>query len=218
VVFYLLKQFSLVALSFFISFYSIQADASWIKLTGNIQINIEEQKVKIPLSVVNLEGGLEFILTIGDTKDYESVFSIKSSAKELHLAMATVGFEPNGYIQDDEKKEPIPNSKVDLNVQFGEKTHPLIHYLSWNGNRKIEHLPFYFCGSYFKEYAKRKEYAADLDLNVIAAYPSEEMVIGPLVKVANPYQEKEGAYLTPNKETLPPIGTNGWLLIQKHSP
>ena len=61
-------------------------------------------------------------------------------------------------------------------------------------------MNFYFCGSYFRDYGKRKAYAADLDLNVVAAYPSKEMMIGPLVHVANPYQEKEGAYLIPNKK------------------
>ena len=209
-----------IALGFTLIFFSstLQSEDHWIDLTGGIKIEISQQKVKLPITVVNLSGGLEFIVSIGTDKDYESVFSIKCSGKELHLALETVGFEPLGFLDLNSVDFSMPQTQLQLKVEFEKTLKPITAYLMWQDEKQVDEFFFYFCGSYFREHAKRKEYAADLDLNVIAAYGSKGMILGPLVSVANPYQEKEGAYLTPNAKTLPPVGTTGWLLIQKRSP
>ena len=194
---------------------SLLANENWIELTGDIKINLDEQKVQVPIKVVNLKGGLEFIITIGTDKDYESVFAIECSGKELHLALETVSFTPQGFLDLKNGNFKLPSEQLQLDVKFEKDFEPIDHFLLWHNEKKVEEIPFYFCGSYFREYGKRREYAADLNLNIVAAYPSKEMIIGPLVKVANPYQEEQGNYLTPNAKVLPPVGTIGWLLIQK---
>jgi hypothetical protein len=196
----------------------LQAKDNWIELTKGLKIDIDAQKIEVPIKVVNHSGGLEFLVTIGTDKDYESVFAIKCSAKELHLAMETVGFKPLGYLKLDQEDFQFPKEQLSLSIKFKDSFKPITDYILWNKNKAVEAFPFYFCGSTFRQYGNKKEYAADLDLNVIAAYASDSMVIGPLVKVANPYQDENGAYLTPNTNALPPLNTIGWLLIQKYSP
>lgn len=195
---------------------TLSAKDNWIELTQGLKIDIEAQKIQVPIKVVNLSGGLEFLVTIGTDKDYESVFSIKCSAKELHLAMETVGFKPLGYLDLNQEGFKNPEETLQLSIKFKDNFQPISSFISWNKNKAVEKFPFYFCGSTFRLYGNKKEYAADLDLNVVGAYPSPNMVIGPLVKVANPYQDENGAYLTPNANTLPPLNTIGWLLIQKY--
>lgn len=194
-----------------------KAQADWISLSSNIQIDIDQQMVKLPLEVINHSGGLEFIITIGKVKDYESVFGVECAAKEIHLAMATVGFEPQGYLDLKSPDYQAPKTQLDLLVEIEGKKNKLSHYIAWNGDKPIQDMGFYFCGSFFQKMGEKNHYAADLGLSIVAAYPSKEMLIGPLVSVANPYQEEEGAYLIPHKNVLPPIGTRGWLFIQKRS-
>lgn len=195
---------------------SLAAKDNWIELTKGLKIDIEAQKIEVPIKVVNHSGGLEFLVTIGTDKDYESVFAIKCSAKELHLALETVGFKPLGYLKLDSEGFQNPKETLKLSIKFKDIFKPISDYIAWNKNKPVKEFPFYFCGSYFRQYGNKKEYSADLDLNVVGAYPSKSMVIGPLIEVANPYQDESGAYLTPNVHALPPLNTIGWLLIQKY--
>ena len=78
---------------------------------------------------------------------------------------------------------------------------------------------FYFHGSYFRKREGKKIYEADVSLNLIAAYSSNDMVIGPKFKVGNPYDDaKKNPSLEPNDLNLPKIGTKGTLFIEAYKP
>ena len=144
---------------FLTSAFHLKAESSkenWINLSANIQIDIDRQIVKVPVEVINHSGGLEFIITIGKVKDYESVFGVDCLAKELHLAMVTVGFETQGFIDLKSEQPKEPEQMLALNVEINQDLKPIFHYLNWNGDKPIQDMNFYFAEAILETMANAK--------------------------------------------------------------
>ncbi|MBF0199360.1 MAG: hypothetical protein HQL32_16720 [Planctomycetes bacterium] len=204
-------------MKYFFLFFFLSASAQVLlaaepmTLPNGIKVSFENKEVHAPISVSNKNGQLEFIVSKGLEKDYESVFSTKISAKDIHMAILLIGIEPSAYAEG--QKAP-QSSQLELFVKFGEEeAQPISHYLKWKDGSDVQGH-FYFVGSFFEKISGRSQYMAELSLNIVAAYPDKSMVISPNFNVENPYAEGESV-LYPDGKTLPKIGTKGMLIIRK---
>ena len=186
----------------------------WITLPSGIEVNSRDHILKFPIEVVNDNGGLEFLLSIGKDKDYESLFSCAFKAQDLHLALLMIGACPQGNIL----LPPLPESRLNMNVIFEEMSYPIESWLSWSNGEPVKDLGLYFHGSEFALSNKKKVYLADETLNVIGAWASSEMVIGPSIKVGNPYVEDTTPYLHPIAKLPHSKGSKGTMSITLATP
>ncbi len=193
----------------------------FIELPGGASVNAARRTVALPVEVVNLSGGLEFLLTLGKTKDYEAVLSTTVAGTLLHFALRSAGMEaaevsPDANFEEKLKAQLEKGTRVEIAVQFAgdDKPRPLQQLLLWSDKSPLEKAEWYFAGSYFKNEEGANVYAADRSLCLIASYPTPEMVIGPTFAVDNPYKDGSKRYLIPNTQALPPVGTQGRLFIQ----
>ena len=184
-----------------------------IKLPGNIRLDMENKKVLIPIELVNLSGALEFILSTGKAKDYESLLSTAIKGHDLHFALTSLGFMARVDVEKDADKNSMD---LALFVQFSDtkEIRPLTDMLIWSNKKKVTDNHFIFQGSYFRPVNGRNVYEADTSLNLVAAMLSDDMVVGPAFKVGNPYEaEGDAPALLPKAEALPKLGTKGDLII-----
>jgi hypothetical protein len=186
----------------------------WVNLPSGIEINSRDHKLRFPVKIVNDNGGLEFLLTIGEDKDYESLFSCSFSGQELHMALLMINVAAHGNIL----VAPVPESKVDIEVTMGDNTSKIEAWLSWSNGKPVEDLGLYFHGSAFGRNNGKNIYLADQRLNVIGAWPAQEMVLGPSVPVGNPYEDDSIPHLRPKAKLPFPVGTKGVMLVQLMSP
>lgn len=186
----------------------------WISIPSGIEINSRDQMLRFPVEVVNDNGGLEFILTIGKDKDYESLFACSFKAQDLHLAMLMISACPQGNIE----LQPSLGSRVKISVTMAEQTYPIESWLSWSNDQPVKDLGLYFHGSAFAMSQNKKIYLADQSLNAVAAWASHDMVLGPSVKVGNPYIEDDTPYLRPCAKLPHPKGSKGSMLIELLKP
>ena len=188
---------------------SLIVQSPWISIPSGIEINSRDQMLRFPIEVVNDNGGLEFLLSIGKDKDYESLFGCSFKAQDLHLAMLMIGACPQGNIE----LPPSADSRVKISVIMAEQTYPLESWLSWSTDEPVKDLGLYFHGSGFATSSTKKVYLADQSLNVVGAWASDDMVLGPAIKVGNPYVEDGTPYLRPCAKMPHPKGTKGSMLI-----
>lgn len=188
-----------------------------ITFPSGIKVFHKKRELHVPITVVNHKGGLEFILSHGLNKDYESVFSTKCKGKELHLALLAINLLPTPYLNFDSLNKIHHQSKCSLYIQFDTEPQPIQNFLLWKYKDPLKENSFFFAGSYFRKIEQKNVYMADTTLCLIAAYPAPEMIIGLTQIVDNPYDGVEGKYLTPNPKTLPPIKTKGFLIIRATS-
>lgn len=161
--------------------------------------------------VCHTKSGLEFILTKGMDKDYEALLSTNVSGADLHMALLMIGLEPN--------KEEKKGSPLDLSIQFHGKTVPLEKLIVWSDEKAIPAMGYFFRGSRFIERADgKKNYAADISLNIIGAWDAIDSVISPSVEVGNPYDEDPLPHLNPHPQSTLQEGQNGTMIIKATQP
>lgn len=194
------------------------APSDMISLPGDLKLYLDSKKISMPIELVNTSDGLEFILSSGKAKDYESMFSTKIKGRDLHFALVSVGFIPKVDLKE---SDDVGLVGLSLFIQFkGEKKMmPINHYLQWSDGESLKKNQFLFQGSYFRKVNGKKIYEANVSLNLIAAFPSADMVIGPNFKVGNPYEnDSKIKPLQPKKSSLPELGTKGELIIMQYKP
>lgn len=83
--------------------------SSAFSLAKGIDVDLTRKKVRIPITLINEDAsGLEFIVTIGTEKDYESLFSTSIRAKELHMALLMAELTPSENLM----LAPSPRLKI----------------------------------------------------------------------------------------------------------
>lgn len=187
------------------------AGGKTIDLSDGLKVNVEKGVVMVETEIVNeasskghaYSPGLEFIMTIGMDKDYEAVFSSKVKGSELHMALLMIGLVKG--------KADNPQSTVSVSFEQEGVAKPLNHYLVWSNGEAVKELGLHFAGSNFMKDGDKKIYGADVTLNLIAAYPAPEMVVGPSVQVANPYANEETPHLIPSLSAK--VGAKGWMIF-----
>jgi|SaaInlStandDraft_1057018.scaffolds.fasta_scaffold08427_3 hypothetical protein len=191
-------------------------ESSFTPVGGGIEVDLKQSILRVPIELVGKGNekdpsrtlGLEFLVTIGKDKDYESMFSSESRGQHLHMALLMIGREPS------KSESSIPASaNLVLEIELGEDRRPAENWVFWSDSKPVKSLKWYFRGSQMVKVGKNNHYAADEALNLVAAMPSPTMVVGPGVAVGNPYNE-EDVYLVPSLLPKTPIGTKGWLWIR----
>lgn len=195
---------------------SAKEESPFTPVGGGVEVDLEKKIIRVPIELVgkgnekdpNRSLGLEFLVTIGKDKDYESMFSTDASGQNLHMALLMIGREPA------QKATTIPASaNLHIEISMNEGRMPAKDWLLWSDQSPVKDLSWFFKGSEVHKFGNRREYAADQALNFIASLPSNAMVVGPGVEVGNPYNE-EDKYLIPMVLPAIDIGTKGWMWIQ----
>lgn len=181
-----------------------------IQISPGLEIDIKKNEVYLDVEVVNVEDSLEFVLSYGKTKDYESLLSTKIKPSELHFALVSIGL-----IKHEKSLTEHQPSKCKIFIQHQNKSIALNDWLIWSDGKKVEKNTYVFQGSYFIKTDNQSEYAADMNLNMISAVEAEDAVIVPAFKTGNLYHDSGPAFFKANKKTIPRMGLKVKLLIRK---
>lgn len=201
-----------------------EAKSSYIALPNGPDVNLEKKEVRFPAVLVNVKDPLEFVLSYGRDKDYESILCTTVSGTMLHFAMTTVGMNASSFTSGDNlqygpmlAEQHSKGSRLGIDLEWqGEKAKvrvKLSEVLLRGTDKVLESNQWFFAGSYHHDQHGKQIYAADESLNLIAAFPALDMVIGPDFSSGNPYDEGESLYLKPNGKLLPPVGTQMMIYI-----
>jgi hypothetical protein len=190
--------------------------SSFTPVGGGIEVDLDKGLVRMPIELVGKGNekdpsrslGLEFLVTIGMDKDYESMFSSKARGQNLHMALLMIGLEPSKAA-----KEVPASANLQIEIQIGEERRLAKDWLLWSNGKLVDDLDWYFRGSELTKVGERTEYAADQALNLVATLPSSSMVVGPAVDVGNPYNQ-EDVYLVPALLPERSLGAQGWIWFQ----
>lgn len=191
---------------------------------GGPSIDLDNKIVAVPVELVNLKGGLEFVLCHGNTKAYESLLATTVKGEMIHFAMLSAGFDASSFSGNTEldldkqlAEQAKTGSRLEISVLFdgAKETSPLSSLLLWGSGNALKENRWFFAGSFLRLLDDgSKSYAANETLCIIASYPALSMVIGPGFPVENPYDPDASSFLMPNQAALPSLGARGTLFIR----
>ncbi len=192
-----------------------KVDLPGIKVRGD---NVKYIAAEGTMALTN--GILEFIACEPNTRDYESVFTLKCKPSALQFALLLIGCEP-GPTPEEAQPGQKPGDQLDLEVE-------------WTVNGKTERLPvarlllnrrtgkvvsgvkWYYTGSKFvKGFDGKEVFLADSEQAHISLWWNTGMLINVGGKHGNPYNAQDQGFEV-NSKLVPPEGTPITLILRKH--
>lgn len=201
---------------------SLPAKDDMVQLEEGLYVVTGGNTVALDVDFYPAVDGLEFIASRGWGKDHETLVATSVSGTMIHFAMMTAGFEPSSFqwsteasTEDLMQEQSKGGSRLKLMLSTDSNPPLPIHeYLAWSNGDEVEASTWFFAGSYFAGREGNQFYAADRSLNIVAAYPALDMIMGPVFKVANPYRAGgTDRYLKQDMRRFPPEGVGGTLWI-----
>ena len=155
------------------------AGATRIAPDADVWIDKTKKQVILDSKVCLREGELEMFACINNTKEHESILTVKSKAFYIHAALLAVGAVPGTTVKFEPKYAPATGQYINIDVEYPDKDGKLKRHKAqdWVYNmhtKKAMDIPWVFAGSSFwVDDAGARHYSADSgDLICVSNFPS----------------------------------------------
>ena len=189
---------------------SIKEVGDGIFQVGTVRLNKKKKEISFPVVVNMNEGPMEYLVVTGIGKTHESL--LVTSAEPFHLQVAMLLLNCKGsdgkIIPEDEGKA-IPGEPVEMELQWKadrkERKSRLEKFVSRADKKKVKEGPFTFNGSRMFE----GTFLAQRDGSIVS------LITDNAAQFNNPRAGRADDDLwRPQRKGLPPLDTNGTLVIR----
>ena len=181
-----------------------------------VRIDWHQRVVEVDATVVLRKGALELLACSPQTREHESVLSVRARPMHIFQAMGLIGLEPGSPVRYDEQRDrflPPTGTPLELRVRYRHKgvnrTVPAERWLlDVERRRPPESVNWVFAGSRTFDDGR---FAADVDGTIICVvdFDTALITVGSLHTSDNRH-----LWLAANTEAIPPVKTSCTLLIR----
>jgi hypothetical protein len=186
---------------------------------ASVWIDKKNKRVVVEGEVCLTKGLLEMFACPRDTKEHESVVSVKAKAYVVHAALLALGAKQGQPVKFDPEYVPASGARVDVfcfwtDEQGNEKQVPAQHWIRNLKTKKPMENYWVFAGSDFwlDESTGKRHYLGDTgDFICVSNFPSATLDL----PVKSP-QDNENLLYEAFTENIPPRGTKVTLALVPH--
>lgn len=182
-----------------------------------VRIDWGKRAVEVEATVVLREGLLELLACSPNTREHESILTIKARPRDIYQAMGLIGLEPGKPVRFDEAdKKPLPptGEKLHLSVRYRKNDNDVVvavedWLLDTGTGKRPDSLKWVFAGARTLEDGR---FAADDEGTIVCVVDFDTA----LIAVGSVHSaDNDQLWLGANTAEIPPIGTRCTLLIKK---
>lgn len=190
----------------------LQEIGAGVYALGEIRIYVREGRIEFPAQINMSEGLLEYLLVGEQGKVHESLLVTPVHASNLQIALLMLGLEGSKNPLTMQGEARIPEgSPVRIQVRLrNEQLNKMVAVEQWIANRTsgqaMDPMDWIFTGSIIDN----GQFMAQVEKSLVAIFHD------PIAIIDNPLQAgANDEFWNVNKATVPPVGTEVTVLIQK---
>lgn len=187
-----------------------------VRFQPGIYLNWSQRQVEVDFTVILREGLIELFACSPQMREHEAIVRIEARPTHLFQAMGLMGLTPGQpmYMDKEGRITPASGDALDVEVRYtveGKvRQEPIENWMTLaEGNAPLGRLPWVFAGSVPLEGGRG--IATDMEGTVVAVvdFPTS------LIALPESHSDRnEELWLRPNTARIPPLGTQGRLIIR----